>query len=78
MQGKQSNADKFGSQECKQKDVNPLKHSVSCAATLTQNSKLLKYIPKISNEFFTFVIFLQVAFTVLGIGLFFNSGRIPA
>ena len=55
--------------------VNPLKHSV---AALIQNSPLLKYIPEISNEFFTFIIFLQIAFTVLGIGVFFNSGRISA
>ena len=57
---------------------NPLKHSVSGAATLTQNSQLLKYIPEISNEFFTFIAFLQITFTVLGIGLFLNSGRISA
>ena len=55
---------------------NPLKRSVSGSVTLTQNSQLLKYIPEISNEFFTFIIFLQIAFTVLGISLFFNAGRI--
>ena len=54
---------------------NPLKNSIAGAATLTGNSQLLKYIPEILNEFFTFIIFLQIAFTVLGIGLFLNSGR---
>ena len=57
-------------------NFNPLKHSVTGAVTLTQNSQLLKYIPEISNEFFTFIIYLQIAFTVLGIGMFFNSGRV--
>ena len=57
---------------------NPLKHSVSGAATLTQNSQLLKYIPEILNQFLTLIIFLQIAFTVLGIGLFFKPGRISA
>ena len=57
---------------------NPLKHSVSGVATLTHNCQLLKYIPEISNDFFTFIIFLQIAFIVLGTGLFFNSGRISA
>ena len=59
-----------------EKDFNPLKHSVSGAASLTQNSQPLKYIPEFSKEYFTFIIFLQNAFTVLGIGLFLNSGRI--
>ena len=57
---------------------NPLKHSVSSANTYTQNSEMLKYIPEILYEFFTFIICLQIAFTVLGIGLFLNSGRISA
>ena len=56
---------------------NSLKHSVSGPATLTQNFQLLKYIPEILNDFFTFI-FFQIAFTVLGIGLFLNSGRISA
>ena len=56
--------------------VNPSKHSVLGAATLTQNSQLLKCIPEISDEFFTFITFLQIAFTVLGTGLLFNSSRI--
>ena len=51
--------------------LNPLKHSVSGAETLTQNFQLLKYIPEILYDFFTFIICLQIAFTVLGIGLFF-------
>ena len=50
---------------------NPLKHSVSGAETLTQNSQLLKCIPETSNEFFTLIIYLEIALTVLGIGLFF-------
>ena len=50
--------------------------SVAGAATLTQNSQLLKYVSEILYDFFTFIIFLQIAFTVLGIGLFLNSGRI--
>ena len=61
-----------------EKDFNPLKHSVSGAASLTQNSQPLKYIPEFSKEYFTFIIFLQNAFTVLGIDLFSNSGRISA
>ena len=51
---------------------------MSGAATLTQNSQLLKYSLEVSNEFFTFIIYLETAFTVLGIGLFFDSGRISA
>ena len=58
--------------------INPFKHSVAGAATLTQKSQLLKYIPEILNEFFTLIIFLQIAITVLGICLFLNSGRISA
>ena len=42
---------------------NPLKHDVAGVATLNQNSQLLKYIPEILNEFFTFIVFLQIAFT---------------
>ena len=42
----------------KLRGLNHLKHSVSGAATLNQNSQLLKCIPEISNEFFTFIIFL--------------------
>ena len=49
--------------------LNPLKHGVAGAATLIQNSQLLKYIPEILNEIFTFMIFLQIAFTILSIGL---------
>ena len=56
--------------------VNPLRHSVSGANTHTENSQLLKYIPEILYDFSTFIICVQIAFTVLGIGLFLNSGRI--
>ena len=48
----------------------PLKHSVSGANTHIKNSQLLKYIPEILHNSFTFIICLQIAFTVLGIGLF--------
>ena len=58
--------------------LNPLQHSVSGASTLTQNPQLLKYIPEISDEFFTFIVFSQIAFTVLRTGQIFNSGRISA
>ena len=58
--------------------INPLKHSVYGADKHTQNSQLLKYIPEILYDLFTFIICLQIAFTVLGIGLFLNSGRISA
>ena len=57
---------------------NPLKHIVSVMAILTQNSQLLKYIPEISNEFYTSIIFLQIAFAVLDTGLFSNSDWISA
>ena len=54
--------------------VNPLRHSVSGANTHTENSQLLKDIlydyPEILYDFYTFIICLQIAFTVLGIGLF--------
>ena len=40
---------------------------MSGAATLTENSQMLKYIPEISNELFIFIVFWQIAFTVLGI-----------
>ena len=56
--------------------LNPLRHSVSGAKTHTENSQLLKYIPEILYDFFTFIIWLQIAFTVLGLGLILNSGRI--
>ena len=55
---------------------NPLKHGVAGAVTLIQNSQLLKEILEILNEIFSFIIVLQIAFTVLSIGLFLNSGRI--
>ena len=58
--------------------INPLKHGVASAATLIQNSQVLKFITEILNEIFTFIIFSQIAFTVLGIDLFLNSGRISA
>ena len=67
--------------------LNPLKHGVAGAATLIQNSQLMKCIPEISNDFFYIYYFqlqlfqllqLQTAFTILGIGLFLNSGRISA
>ena len=54
--------------------LNPLRHSVSGANTHTENSQLLKNIPEILNDFFLVIICLQIAFTVLGIGLFLNSG----
>ena len=58
--------------------VNPLKHGVAGTATPLKSSQLLKYIPEILNEFFTSIIFLQIAFTALGTSLFLNSGRISA
>ena len=58
--------------------LNTLKHSVSGVNTHAQNSQLLKYIPEIVYDFFTFIFCLQIALTVLGIGLFLNTGRISA
>ena len=57
---------------------NPLRHSVSGANTHTENSQLLKYTPEILYDFFTFIICLQIASTVSGLGPFLNSGRISA
>ena len=57
---------------------NPLQHTVSGANTHTEKFQLLKHIPEILYIFFTFIVCLQIAFTVLGIGLFINSGRISA
>ena len=55
---------------------NPLRHSVSGANTHTENSQLMKNIPGILYDFFTYIICLEIAFTALGIGLFLNSCRI--
>ena len=57
------------------KYVNPLKRNIVAAATPIQNSQLLKFIPEILNEIYTFIIFLQIAFTILDMNLFLNSGK---
>ena len=55
-----------------------MKLTVAAPATLIQNSQLLKFIPETLNEIFTFIIFLQIAFTILYINLLLHSGRISA
>ena len=59
-------------------EVSPLKGGVAHAATHNQNSQLMKFVPEILNEFFTFIIFWQSEFTILDISLFLNYGRISS